>query len=468
MLEALHRVHLLGVGGIGTSALARYFLQKGVAVSGYDRTDSEMTRALQKEGALVHFEDDPAQLPSKLLEEKPERVLVIRSLAVDEGNQELNFLKEKGFQVKTRPQVLGEIAKAYRCIAVAGTHGKTTTCCMLTELLYSCGIPCHALLGGISARFGSNVLLEGEADHLVVEADEYGRSFLELEPDTAIITALEEDHLDVYRDSQGLQEAFFGFQRKVHQRGHLLLEEHVPEAPELEVRVSRFGKEAGVDARVADVRPEAGRYRFDLYLEGKAWKGLRSSMPGMHNVLDLSAAIAVAHRLGAEEGAVRAALDEIAGVRRRFEFRLETEEHVLIDDYAHHPTELEAVIRTARELYPDRAIAGVFQPHLYSRTRDHAEGFGKALSSLDQVLLLPIYPAREQPISGVRSEILLDHIEGAQKALVQKESLGDAVLAMGPDVLLMLGAGDIADKVDDIRELLIEWSEKERRKGDGS
>ena len=460
-LDAIHRVHLLGIGGIGMSALARYFLQKGVAVSGYDRTASDLTDELKNEGASVHFEDDAEAMPVDLLQESPEHVLVIRSLAIGQENRELNFFQKRGYHVQKRPKVLAEIAKEYKCIAVSGTHGKTTTGCMLVELLYDCGIPCHALLGAVSARFGSNVWLEGEAEHIVVEADEYGRSFLELEPDTAIITALEADHLDVYGDKQGLQEAFFEFQRKVSNEGRLILEEHVPVAPDLEVSLSRFGRGEDVDLRVVGAGPEAGLYRFGLVLNGKTLKKLPARMPGLHNVLDLSAAIAVAMGLGANEDTLRDALEKVEGVRRRFEFHLETEEHVLIEDYAHHPTEIDAVIRTARELYPDRSIAGIFQPHLYSRTRDHAEGFGKTLSSLDQVLLLPIYPAREAPISGVSSEMLLEWIQGPVKAVIEKDEIIARVHGMAPDVLLILGAGDISQEVGDIKGLLTEIAEKE-------
>lgn len=468
-LDKLHRVHMLGIGGIGMSALARYFLKQGVEVSGYDRIASEMTHALEKEGAEIHFRDDPSLIPDKFFEHQLGEVLVVRSLAIGNDNRESGFLKEKGCPIRNRAQVLGDVARNYRCIAVAGTHGKTTTSCMLTALLKECGIPCHALLGGVSADFGSNVLLEGEAEHLVVEADEYGRSFLELDPRIAVITAMEEDHMDVYGDSSRLEEAFFEFQRKVSSDGRLFLEEGVPLAPDMKADLTRFGSSEDADLRVANVRPQQGSYVFDLRWKGVEWSELSSGMPGYHNVLDLSAAVGVATLLGAEESELRETMASLKGVRRRFEIRFERKGQVLIDDYAHHPSELKAVIRTARELYPERSITGVFQPHLYSRTRDHAKGFAEALSELDRIVLLPIYPAREEPLPGVGSDMILQRIEGSNKRSVEKgEELLAALKEQAPEVLLVMGAGDISEEVKGMEDLMREMAEKENEKGDGS
>lgn len=467
-LSSVHRVHMLGIGGIGMSALARYFLKQGMKVSGYDRTPSEMTKALEAEGAEVHFEDDPELIPSSMMEERKEKALVVRSLAIDENNGELQFLKERGFPVKDRAQVLGTVARGYKCIAVAGTHGKTTTGSVLAGILKDRGVPCHALLGGISADFGSNVLLEGDAEHLVVEADEYGRSFLELEPQMAIITAMEADHLDVYGNEQGLRDAFFEFQERVDHEGHLFLEESVPKAKEAEAPVIRFGRGAEVDVRLLDPRPEKGRYAFDLAMHGEEWKGLSSKMPGLHNALDLSAALAVAYELGVDETGAREALQKLRGVRRRFEFVHEEGDRVLIDDYAHHPTELKAVIRTARELYPDKRITGVFQPHLYSRTQDHLEGFAEALAELDELILLPIYPAREKAIPGVESGLILEKVQGPRKELIEKGELKEKVREWDPGVLLVLGAGDVADEVKGLSDLMDELTEKEKGTPPGS
>lgn len=462
-LDKLHSVHMLGIGGIGMSALARYFLKKGLEVSGYDRVDSEMTRALRKEGVEVHFEDDPSRIPEAFLQKGPEKALLIHSLAIGKQNRELVYLGNEGFPIMNRAQVLGEVSKNYRCIAVAGTHGKTTTACMLTSILKESGFPCHALLGGISADLDANVLLEGEAEHLVVEADEYGRSFLELDPEIGVVTAMEADHLDIYEDHSGLQEAFFEFQRKIPSSGSLFLEESVPAPEKLKVKPLRFGTGRGNDVRIEKVHPAEGFYAFDLQWRDKAWKGLRSRMPGLHNVIDLSAAIAVSDSLGIGEEALRKALDRIQGVRRRFEYRYEGNGRVLIDDYAHHPSELRAVIRTARELYPDREITGVFQPHLYSRTRDHVEGFALALSELDELFLLPIYPAREEPIPGVRSEILMERMKKVQVEMAEKGTdLRMKLAESAPEVLMVLGAGDVADELDEIADMMEEMAESEK------
>ncbi len=467
-LDPVHKVHMLGIGGIGMSALARYFLHRGVSVSGYDRVGSDMTSALQKEGAEIHFEDDPSAIPSWFRRAEQGEALLIRSLAIGDENRELKYLKEEGFPVKDRAQVLGAVSRAYRCIAVAGTHGKTTTASLLTGILKKSRIPCHALLGGVSADLDSNVLLEGEAEHLVVEADEFGRSFLELDPDLAVITALEPDHLDVYGSAEGLREAFFEFQRKVRKEGRLFLEEGVPIADGVEAELHRYGGGEHADLKIVHVRPEEGEYRFDLRWDEVDWEGLSSPMPGRHNVLNLAAAIALAMELGIEEKELRTALKGLKGVRRRFEYRYRDKGRILIDDYAHHPTELKAVIQTVRELYPHKRITGIFQPHLYSRTRDQVEGFSEALSGLDEVFLLPIYPAREEPIPGVGSEILLDGIKCGRKELIRKEKLKEVISSSDPELLLVLGAGDISEKVWELVGLMDEIAEKEGEKGGGS
>lgn len=446
------------------SALARYFRHRGMEVSGYDRTRSEMTDALEKEGIPVGFEDDPEGIPNAFLQAENENRMVIRSLAIDTENRQRSYLEELGVRTETRPHVLGSISKEYDCIAVAGTHGKTTTTCMLTYLLRECGIPSHALLGGISADLASNVFLEGEADKMVVEADEYGRSFLELEPHTAVITAVESDHLDVYGDREGLDEAFEAFQNRIRKDGTLYRGEGVPIAEGLQIPVRSFGTGDGMDVRVLNTRVENGEYRFDLSLDGEEWNGLVSRMPGLHNVIDLAAAIGVVKELGGSEEAVRKALPNFKGVRRRFEIRYEDQDRVLVDDYAHHPTELRAAIRTARELYPRKRITGIFQPHLYSRTRDHADAFAQVLSELDELLLLPVYPAREEPIPGVSSETILDKVKLRDKELVEMERLVPVLEKNDPELLLVLGAGDVSEEVEALAGSMKEMTEKERKK----
>jgi UDP-N-acetylmuramate--alanine ligase len=468
-LEELHSVHMLGIGGIGMSALARYFIARGVRVSGYDRVRSEMTEALEREGAEIHFEDDPSRIPGYFMNTPSRHALLVHSLAIGRDNAEWTHLEGMGYRIMNRAQLLAAIASGYKCIAVAGTHGKTTTACLLTSLLKECGFPCHALLGGVSADLGSNVHLEGEADHLIVEADEYARSFLELDPDIGVVTAMEEDHMDVYGDRSGLREAFFEFQRKVPESGKLFLEESVPEGRDLKLQPYRYGFGPSSELRIRNVRPVEGAYAFDLAWKDEEWTGLTSRMPGPHNVLDLSAAIAVSVHLGIGETPLRKAMDRIQGVRRRFEFRYENRGRVLIDDYAHHPSELRAVIRTARELYPGKRICGIFQPHLFSRTRDHAEGFASALSELDRLFLLPVYPAREEAIPGVSSEMILEGVEGAEGEMVEKgEALLERVREVDPGVLMVLGAGDVADEVEGLEGVMREMTEKEKRAKNGS
>lgn len=443
-------IYFLGIGGIGMSALARHFLRQGLRVSGYDRTASVVTRALEAEGAAVYYEQDPAHLAG--VDE------VIYTPAVKMDNIELQAATAQGLPLRKRAYVLGEICNEHRTLAVAGTHGKTTTSTLLTHLLRAGGVDATAFLGGLSRNLPHGNYVWGDSGFLVAEADEFDRSFLTLQPEMAVITSLDPDHLDIYGDAASMQAAYIAFAAQVKQRllvQHELLGASWPQKP------LSYGIGAG------DYRADALRFgelstSFDFTGPRMALRGLSMPFPGRHNVLNATAALAIAAMAGADMSRMRAALADFAGIYRRFEVQLHTASLSYVDDYAHHPAEIEAAIRTARDLFPERQLIVLFQPHLFTRTRDFAGGFAAALSAADQLLLMDIYPAREQPIPGVSSAMLLEQSTCAHKTLVNRSVLIaalDAALQL-PSVLLSLGAGDIDREVDRIREWAVQRSEK--------
>ncbi len=434
-LSDIKKVYFVGIGGIGMSALARYFHGRGVEVHGYDKTETPLTKKLVEEGMHIHYEEAPEQIP-------PGIDLVILTPAVPAAHRELLYFREHGYPVKKRAEVLGIISRGMKAVAVGGTHGKTTTSSLLTYLLRCGGIDCTAFLGGIALNFGSN-FVEGRSEWVVVEADEYDRSFLHLSPDIAVILSMDADHLDIYGDRETLLETGFrAFARKLKPGGSLFVQHRwcgmLGEMPGMQ----SFGLEGGA-CRSENVRVEGGFFTFDYRGPAHYFQGLQLAMPGRHNVENATAAIAVATQLGIDEGAIREGLRSFRGIRRRFEFLYHDGQSAYIDDYAHHPSELEAAIGAARELFPGKRITGVFQPHLFSRTRDFAEGFAAALSLLDDALLMDIYPARELPIEGVSSEMLYEKMSNPRRRLVTKATLMEAVRENRPEVLLTLGAGDI-------------------------
>lgn len=442
----LKKIYFIGIGGIGMSALARYFLLHGMEVHGYDRTETPLTRALADEGMYVHYTDDVSYIPEGV-------DLVIYTPAVPKDHSELNWFLDRDYPVKKRAEVLGIISKAKRCVALAGTHGKTTTSTMTAWLMRSCGIDASAFLGGISGNLGSN-FAEGKSDWVVVEADEYDRSFLQLYPEIAVINSIDADHLDIYGSEEGVRESYRSFSTQVKKGGVLLLENHV----DMEVPGAlRFGTDKG-DFRAVNVRAEDGFMVFDLQTK---YPGLPTELtalklpyPGLHNVRNAVAAIASTLLAGGNPWAIADALREFKGAKRRFEVIVRTEKTVYVDDYAHHPAELEATIAAARLMYPGKKITGVFQPHLFSRTRDFADAFAAALDKLDSCLLLPIYPARELPIEGVSSEMLLEKMTLNNRQLVQKSDLLQLIGNSHPEVLVTMGAGDIDTMVEPIKELI--------------
>ncbi|MBK6627330.1 MAG: UDP-N-acetylmuramate--L-alanine ligase [Flavobacteriales bacterium] len=450
MSTAVQRLYFVGIGGIGMSGLARYFRRAGAVVGGYDRTPSALTESLAAEGMAIHFDDDPASIPEPL-RERPADVLVVRTPAVPASSLLLAWWTAAGARIVKRSELLGLVTRDRHTYAVAGTHGKTTVSTLLTHLLHSGGVPVNAFLGGISANYNTNVLLDEGAVANVVEADEYDRSFLQLRPTDAIITAADPDHLDIYGTPEAMLEAYTAFAGLCS--GALLVHERVKAAlPALKADTYAIGGHGVPRAEQVEVRE--GAYHFDLVAGGVTLRGLRLGMAGRHNVENATAAAAMALRAGVAPEALRAALASFRGVERRFQTILGGPATVFIDDYAHHPAELDAAIRSARELHPTRSLTIVFQPHLFTRTRDLADGFARSLAGADRLYLLDIYPAREEPIPGITSAWLLDRIALADKHLVGRDELIARLSAEPPELLLTLGAGDIDRLVPRIADAL--------------
>jgi len=449
--DDIKRIYFIGIGGIGMSALARYFRLHGAEVHGYDRTETDLTRALSAEGMHVHYDDDVNKIPQGV-------DLAVFTPAVPKEHAELNWFLERQYPVKKRAEVLGIISRAKRCVAIAGTHGKTTTSTMAAHLLRACGVDVTAFVGGISGNLGSN-FVEGHSDWIVVEADEYDRSFLHLNPDVAVLNSMDADHLDIYGSEEAVVETYKQFARQIKPGGQLIYKVGLPlEDVAAELRasgrsVATFGIETG-DFSAKNLGVEQGQTRFDLKSSQINLDDLRLNYPGNHNVLNATAAMAATLAAGGEAAPIAAALADFKGVKRRFETIVKTDKVVYVDDYAHHPAELEATIQAARSLYPGKRLTGIFQPHLFTRTRDFAEAFAAALDQLDECLLLPIYPARELPIEGITSEMLLSKMTLKNKQLVPKEALLLAIEKSRPELLLTMGAGDIDTFIIPIQQIL--------------
>jgi len=456
-INGLKNIYFIGIGGIGMSALARYFRQMGKNVSGYDRTATELTHELEHEGIAVHFSDDISLVDGAVLNDK-EHSIVVYTPAIPKDHKELNHLRDNGYKLYKRAEVLGLLTQSTYTIAVGGTHGKTTTSTLVAHLLRSAGINCGAFLGGISANYRSNFLVPESSNGRIItvaEADEFDRSFLHLSPDVAVITSMDADHLDIYGKHDELLESFHLFAQKIKPGGTLFVKKGLPfNTSRATSKVHTYGLANGADYTAENIKIENGNYYFDLKTPDRIISNLQLGVPGIHNVENAVVASAIALQAGATEEQLRQGLQTFAGVHRRFEYIIKRNDLIFIDDYAHHPTELEACITSARQLYPGKYILGVFQPHLYSRTRDFAEGFAKSLSLLDEVILLDIYPARELPIEGVTSKIIFDKITINNKTLCTKSELLDVMNNKRPDVLLTLGAGDIDQLVQPLKQQL--------------
>ncbi len=428
------------------SALARYFLQEGYEVSGYDKTPSALTDQLVKEGASIHFEDLGNTVAGYFGDKQT--VLVVYTPAIPVEMGELVFFQSNGYRVLKRAQLLGEITKEQQTLAVAGTHGKTTTSCMLAHVLDVSSKKCNAFLGGISTNFNSNYRGDVNASFAVVEADEFDRSFLNLSPFASIVTTTDADHLDIYGDSNEFSEGFRLYAKCVANQGFLVCHEGV----ELEhENVISYGWSSSNDYQLIKVRSEQGLYMMDVLVNGVAWEKVVLGLPGEHNALNALAVLAMLNKLGFEPSEIRKGLKSFKGVKRRFEYHIKTEDFVFIDDYAHHPTEINALISAVKQLYPNKRIKGIFQPHLFSRTRDFFNGFADELSNLDELILMPIYPAREEPIEGVTSDRLLEEVKGVEKKLLSAEEVVKEVMFSKGEVLLTIGAGDIDRIVEPIK-----------------
>ncbi|MBK7213302.1 MAG: UDP-N-acetylmuramate--L-alanine ligase [Bacteroidales bacterium] len=430
-------VYFLGIGGIGMSALARYFLSKGWQVHGYDKTPTSLTASLQKEGMRIHFEEDLSKIPAHI-------DLIIFTPAIPANHAEYQFLLKKGATLHKRAEVLGMIAADYNTIAIAGTHGKTTTSTMTAHLMKQSVKGCQAFLGGISKNYESNLLLTEQSEYLVAEADEYDRSFLQLSPNTAVITSMDADHLDIYGNHDALLQSFTEFAGKIRKGGNLVLklglELTLPE--ESGIQTYSYSLDQSSDFHAENLKLKDGLYHFDFIHPNGKITGMVLGIPGLYNVENAVAALACSWLCGVSENELKNAIASFSGVRRRFDIRFRSEKAVYIDDYAHHPAELTASISSARKLFQGKTITGIFQPHLYSRTRDFASEFAISLDLLDYVILLPIYPARELPIEGVSSQLLFDNISKPSR-LVEMTDFPSILDEIPFEVLMTLGAGDI-------------------------
>ena len=445
-LNQIHNVYFVGIGGIGMSALARYFKAIGKQVSGYDKTPSILTSELIESGIAIHFEDSVALIPK---EYQPDNTLVIITPAVPKSHAEWNYFLDQKYEVKKRAEVLGIITKDTFCFAVAGTHGKTTTSSILGHILYESGADVTAFIGGIVENYNSNLIGTGKTI-TVVEADEFDRSFLHLHPNIACITSMDADHLDIYGTSEAIEASFVEFADKITDKTKLFITKELP----IEGVTCSVNEDAVFKA--FNVRIDNASYVFDVQTPTEILKDLRFGLPGRHNLMNALMAIAMAKTYGTPTEAIAKAIASFKGIRRRFSYQIKTENLVYIDDYAHHPTEINAVHQAVRELYPNQKVLAIFQPHLFSRTKDFADDFAKSLSAFDEVLLLEIYPARELPMEGVTSQWLMDKMTNNDKKLVAKEDLIPSILASDAPIIVTIGAGDLGELVPSIKKALNE------------
>ncbi len=462
-LRKFKYVYLIGIGGIGMSALARYFSGSGKQVSGYDRTPSDMTTELEKEGINIHFEDNIGLINENIIQ-NPDESLIVFTPAIPKEHSELNYFLNQGFTVKKRSEVLGIITKGRKTIAVAGTHGKTTTAAFVAHLLKCSGIDCCAFVGGIMTNYGTNYLPPEDKDKAVyvVEADEFDRSFLALHPDIAIVNSMEPDHLDIYGNEENLRDSFYKFTSQIKPDGLLVVRENLVDFFEKSgCPVISFGQGTGSAFWIEKINYRGDQLYFNLASDQGKFEDIHLPVAGVHNCYNAVAAFAALSGVVENKPDLIKAIESFKGINRRFEFIFKSPDVIYIDDYAHHPTELKSTIQSVRDLYPGKKLTGVFQPHLFSRTRDFMDGFATSLALLDQVILLDIYPAREAPIEGICSKVLLDKIEVKHKLLLEKNDLTDFLNNEKLEILLTLGAGDIDRLVTPIKNMLTNrFSEK--------
>ena len=455
-IDTLQSVYFIGAGGIGMSALERYFLSRGMVVAGYDRTPSELTSHLIEEGAQIHFEENVELIPQACKD--PSTTMVVYTPAIPATHKELLYFVERGFDIHKRAQVLGAITRSSRGLCVAGTHGKTTTSTMTAHLLHQSHVGCTAFLGGISQNYGTNLLLSKESDLVVIEADEFDRSFHYLSPYMAVVTATDPDHLDIYGTKEAYLESFRKFTTLIQPGGCLILHEGLEMRPDVPggVRTYTYARESG-DFHAKNIRIGGGEILFDFVSPMETVRDIRLGVPVSINIDNGIAALALAQLNGVTPEELRAGMASYRGVERRFDFKIRTPERAFLTDYAHHPAEIRQSALSIRELYKDKKITALFQPHLYTRTRDFYADFARSLSLFDEVILTEIYPARELPIEGVTSQLIYDRLApGVEKTLCRKADVPALIRAKRPEVLVLLGAGDLDIYVPELCEILNE------------
>lgn len=454
-LKDIKAVYFIGAGGIGMSAIARYFMHKGMVVAGYDKTPTELTAHLEKEGMLLHYEEDVDAIPRAC--RKRESTLVIYTPAVPAEHAELQYFRREGFNIEKRAQVLGRLTEAYKALCVAGTHGKTTTSTMCAHLLHQSNVDCNAFLGGISKNYGTNYILS-ESEYVVIEADEYDRSFHWLRPYISVITSTDPDHLDIYGTKEAYLESFRHYSSLIRPEGALIIRKGIELKPDVAegVKVYDYGIGEG-DFHADNIRIENGEITFDFVSPIQSINDVELGLPIPINVENGVAAMAMAQLVGCNEEELRYGMKTFQGAERRFDFKIKTDKLVLISDYAHHPKEILESARSLRQVYHDRKITVIFQPHLYSRTKDFYREFAEALNVLDEVILTDIYPAREEPIEGVSSKLIYDCLRNdIKKQLINLDDVIDLVKSRDFDVLVILGAGDLDMKMPQIKDILAE------------
>ena len=453
-LKEIKAVYFVGIGGIGMSAIARYFLKEGLVVAGYDKTPTPLTKQMEKEGALIHYEENVEEIPHSC--RNGAHTLVIYTPAIPQEHQELVYFRENNFNVEKRAQVLGMLTRSNKGLCVAGTHGKTTTSTMCAHIMHQSHIDCNAFLGGISKNYGTNYILSKESEYVVIEADEFDRSFHWLRPWMTVITSTDPDHLDIYGTKEAYLESFRHYTTLIQPGGALIIHQDLEMKADVQegVRVYEYGLNSG-DFHAENIQIENGEISFDFISPIENILGVELGQPVPINIENGIAAMAMAQLSGCNAEELRYGMKTYRGVDRRFDFKLKNDKIVFLSDYAHHPKEIYQSARSIRELYKDKKITAIFQPHLYTRTRDFYKDFAESLSQLDEVVLTEIYPAREEPIPGVTSQLIYDNLkEGVEKVMIHKDEVLDFVKAHDFEVLIVLGAGDLDNQVEQIEKIL--------------
>jgi UDP-N-acetylmuramate--alanine ligase len=460
MFKKIQIVYLIGIGGIGMSALAKYFLLHNKKVYGYDLNISDNTKTLEQLGAIIHYNDEPQVIKELINKNNIENILIIYTPAIPQTSNILKWLNEKNIRIFKRSEILGEICNNYKyTIAVAGTHGKTTTSSLLAHILNNSTHLCCAFLGGILKNYNSNFIFNENTDYIVVEADEYDRSFLHLNSYASIITAVDPDHLDIYGNYENLKDAFQQFTNKIKPNGKLLIKKPIAFTPKIDENIHMLTysiKNINADCYINNVSIINGFYKFDIITPFETINDIQPKILGLHNLENILAAASMALWLGVNKNVIKSAIENFSGIKRRFDVQINNNHFTLIDDYAHHPEEIKATISSIKELFPSKKMTIIFQPHLYSRTKDLATEFAEALNLADEICLLPIYPAREEKIEGVTSKLIYDKIKNSNKHLIEENQLLNYIKSKKPELIITMGAGDVNKFIEPIKNILNE------------